>query len=138
MITRAKAHELRKLIEKASVSLSDEDALSGVELYPEWKVDTDYEVDGNRLRYNDKLYRTRQAHHSQAEYTPDITPALWELVVVDHSGTADDPIPFDLGMAIEDGKYYTEDSARYKCIRDSINPLYNHLADLIGIYVVVE
>ena len=42
MITRAKAYELRKLIEKASVSLSDEDALSGVELYPAWLADTAY------------------------------------------------------------------------------------------------
>ena len=100
MITRAKAYELRKLIEKASVSLDDEDALNGVELYPAWEPDTDYEVDGKRLRYIDKLYKVRQAHHSQAQYTPDITPALYELVVAGHSGAADDPIPFDLGMAI--------------------------------------
>lgn len=138
MITRAKAYELRKLIEKASVSLDDNDALNGVELYPAWEPDTDYEVDGKRLRYIDKLYKVRQAHHSQAQYTPDITPALYELVVAGHSGTADDPIPYDLGMAIEEGLYYTEYLVRYKCIRDSVNPLYNHLSELVNIYVVVE
>lgn len=138
MITITKARQLRRLIEKASVSLSDEDAVSGVELYPAWEADTDYEVNGERLRYNDKLYKVRQAHHSQAQYTPDIAPALYELVVVGHSGTADDPIPFDFGMAIEEGKYYTEFLVRYKCTRNSVNPLYNHLADLVDVYVVVE
>lgn len=138
MITRTKALKLRELIEKASASLDDKDALNGVELYPAWQPDIDYEVNEKRWRFNERLYRVRQAHHSQAQYTPDITPALYELVAVDHSGTADDPIPFDLGMAIEEGLYYTEYLVRYKCIRDSVNPLYNHLSDLIDIYVVVE
>lgn len=34
MITRAKALALRRLIEKAAISLPDEDALGGVELFP--------------------------------------------------------------------------------------------------------
>lgn len=137
MITRAHALMLRKLIERASVSLSDEDALSGIELYPAWETDTEYEI-GKRVRDENVLYRCRQAHRAQIDYKPGITPALWEVVVVGHSGTADDPIPYSLGMAIEEGLYYTEDSVRYKCIRNSVNPLYNHLADLIEIYVVVE
>lgn len=138
MISRAKAHELRRLIVKSSVSLDDNDALNGVELYPAWEPDTDYEVDGKRLRFNEHLYRVRQAHRSQAIYTPDIAPALYELVVAGHSGTADDPIPFEPGMAIKEGLYYTEFLVRYKCIRDSVNPLYNHLSELVDQYVVVE
>ena len=137
MITLEYARRLRRLIEQAAVSLDDESALSGIELFPEWKGGVDYEI-GDRRRYDGRLYKVRQAHTSQAQYTPDITPALYELVTVGHSGTIDDPIPFDLGMAIESGLYYTEDGVRYKCIRDSINPLYNHLADLISIYVVIE
>ena len=34
MITRARAYALRRLIEKASISLDDESALDGVELFP--------------------------------------------------------------------------------------------------------
>jgi hypothetical protein len=83
MITRAKAHELRKLIEKASVSLDDEDALNGVELYPEWKVDTDYTEDKDRVRDEDVLYKCRQSHRSQADWKPSITPALWKVVTLD-------------------------------------------------------
>lgn len=82
MITIAKAKELRKLIEKASVSLSDEDALSGVELYPAWEADTAYAT-GDRVRYGNTLYKCVQAHTSQSDWTPDATPALWVVVSLD-------------------------------------------------------
>ncbi len=78
-MTREKALQLRALIEKASVSLSDEDALEAVELFPAWAVDTAYAVD-QRIRHGSKLYRCVQAHTSQADWTPDKTPALWTEV----------------------------------------------------------
>ncbi|MBQ5791837.1 MAG: alpha-amylase [Clostridia bacterium] len=79
MISRAKARQLRAMIEKASVSLDDSDALEAVELFPTWQTDTAYEV-GIRVRYGEKLYRCEQAHTSQADWTPDVTPALWTEV----------------------------------------------------------
>lgn len=79
MITRNKARELRRLIEKAAISLPDEDAIDAVELYPGWKPDTAYEVDV-RISYAGKLYRVVQAHTSHADWTPDITPALYTEV----------------------------------------------------------
>ncbi len=82
MITRAKAYELRKLIEKAAVSLSDEDALSGVELYPEWKENTAYQI-GDRVRDGDTLYKCVQSHTSQSDWRPGDTPALWTRVSID-------------------------------------------------------
>lgn len=36
MISKAYARKLRAMIEKASLSLTDEDALQAVELYPAW------------------------------------------------------------------------------------------------------
>ena len=56
--------------------LTDEQAETVPQLYPEWKVDTFYTV-GKRVRYNDKLYRCEQAHTSQEGYEPATTPALW-------------------------------------------------------------
>ena len=79
MISRWKAHELRKLIEKASVSLEDKDALDGIELYAQWEPWLAYAV-GDRRRYEDTLYRCVQAHTSQDDWTPDVTPALWVIV----------------------------------------------------------
>lgn len=79
MISLAKARKLRAIMEKAAVSLPDEDALEAVELFPAWKADTAYALD-ERIRYGEKLYRCVQAHTSQADWTPFETPALWTEV----------------------------------------------------------
>ena len=79
-IERARA--LRPYIEKAATSLTDEDALQAVELFPQWVTGHAYVVD-ERLQYNGVLYRVVQAHTSQADWTPDITPALFVVVSLD-------------------------------------------------------
>lgn len=81
-MTREHAYRIRAMIEKASLSLTDEDALQAVELYPAWQAGTAYTVD-ERIRYNSTLYRCVQAHTSQADWTPDATPALWTVVSLD-------------------------------------------------------
>lgn len=40
-------------------------------------------------------------------------------------------------MALENGKYYTQNGVVYLCNRDTVNPVYNALADLVGVYVEV-
>lgn len=82
MITKAHARKLRDLIVRASVSLDDESALQGIELFPTWKSNTAYEV-GDRIRYNDKLYKCVQAHTSQEDWTPDKVPALFVEVSIE-------------------------------------------------------
>lgn len=76
---RSRALKLRSMIEKAAVSLDDSNALEAVELFPLWATAEEYSVD-QRIRYEDKLYRCVQAHTSQADWTPDVTPALWTEV----------------------------------------------------------
>ena len=53
-MTKDKAMILRTLIEKASASLTDTDALDGVELFPHWGDSADY-VAGDRVSYNGLL-----------------------------------------------------------------------------------
>jgi hypothetical protein len=136
MISIAKAYALRALIEKASASLSDTDALEAVELFEPWQTDTAYTAD-TRIRYNGKLYRVVQSHTSQSDWTPDITPALYTEVKEQGQGTKDNPIPYNGNMALEQGLYYTQDGVKYLCIRDTVNPVYNALADLVGLYVEI-
>ena len=81
-MTRAKAKQLRQLIEQLAVTLDDETALTGVELFPAWVVGKAYAV-SDRVQYNDTLYKCIQAHTSQADWTPDATPALWKTVSLD-------------------------------------------------------
>ena len=79
MISIQKAFALRALIEKAAISLTDEDALGGMELFPLWAAETLY-VAGERVRFGGRLYKAVQTHVSQADWTPALTPALWTEV----------------------------------------------------------
>lgn len=67
------------MIERAAVSLPDEEALEAVELFPTWEPETEYAVQV-RVRYDGKLYRCEQAHTSQIGWEPPAVPALWTEV----------------------------------------------------------
>ena len=81
-MTRAKAKQLRQLIEQLAVTLDDETALTGVELFPAWVVGKAYAVN-DRAQYNGTLYKCIQAHTSQSDWMPSATPALWVVVSID-------------------------------------------------------
>ena len=81
-MTRAKAKQLRQLIEQLAVTLDDEAALTGVELFPAWVIGKAYAVN-DRTQYNGTLYKCIQAHTSQNDWMPSATPALWKTVSVD-------------------------------------------------------
>jgi len=137
MTPQERARALRPLIEKAAASLNDGDALDGIELFPVWAVGVEY-AEGKRLRYTDKLYKVKQAHTSQADWTPDIATSLYEVVEEAGKGdTPDNPIPYSGNMTLYNGKYYEQYGVVYRCIRDSGIALHNDLKDLVNSYVEV-
>ena len=81
-MTRAKAKQLRQLIEQLAVTLDDETALTGIELFHMWAIGRAYAT-GDRVQHGGTLYKCVQAHTSQADWTPDATPALWVVVSID-------------------------------------------------------
>ena len=81
-MTRAKAKQLRQIIEQLAVTLDDETALTGVELFPMWAIGMAYAA-GDRVQHGGTLYKCVQAHTSQADWTPDATPALFVVVSID-------------------------------------------------------
>lgn len=64
------------LIQTAINYLPDEEAETVTALFPDWEENKAYAI-GDRVKYNDLLYRCVQAHTSQANWTPDVVPALW-------------------------------------------------------------
>ena len=133
-MTRAKAKQLRQLIEQLAVTLDDETALTGVELFPIWTIDRAYAV-GDKVQRNGKLWRCLQAHTSQIGWEPENAASLWTEICENHAGTLEDPIPYNGNMALESGKYYSQNSKIYRCTRDTVNPVYNALSELVGLYV---
>lgn len=78
------AQKLRPLIEKAAISLTDEDALEAVNLFPNWEPSHIYEQD-ERVRFEGILYRCLQPHTSQDAWTPTAAPSLWAKVLIPDS-----------------------------------------------------
>jgi hypothetical protein len=74
----------------------------------------------------------------QAHYPPGTgMESMYTEVCETHSGTIDDPIPYSGNMALESGLYYMQDYEIYLCNRDTVNPVFNALSELVGLYVEV-
>lgn len=118
-----------------TLDVDDNTALRMTEFYPEWAAGVSYTV-GYKVQRIGKLWRCMQAHTAQSGWEPSTaTASLWEQICESHDGTLADPIPYSGNMALENGKYYTQDGVTYLCTRDTGSPVYNALADLVGIYV---
>ncbi|MCI7742286.1 MAG: hypothetical protein MSO56_08320 [Clostridiales bacterium] len=117
-----------------SLAVDDNTALRMREFYPEWAEGQAYTA-GYKVQYGGKLWRCVQAHTSQDGWEPENAPSLWTEICESHAGTLTDPIPYSGNMALEAGKYYSQSGEVYLCTRDTVNPVYSALADLVGLYV---
>lgn len=85
------AEAIREAMDYAGATLEDEQALICVRLYRPWGVKRDYAA-GEFLTYgtnsvgDPQLFKVVQAHTSQADWTPDATPALYVAVGLDEDG----------------------------------------------------
>lgn len=117
-----------------TLAVDDNTALRMLAFYPEWAAGAAYTV-GHKVRRDGKLWRVVQAHTSQEGWEPENAASLWEQINETHAGTMDDPIPYSGNMALTNGLYYMQDWVIYKCTRDTGNPVYHALSDLVGLYV---
>ena len=109
------ARQLRPLMEKASASLDDADALQGVQLFPHWRA-------GIAVADEDQVWTLIQPHRA-ADYEgrPSTLRALWGLAHtkdparakpwVDAYGTS--------GMYMVGECYRAEDGTVYRCKQDN-------------------
>lgn len=85
------AEAIREAMDMAGASLTEEQALVCVRLYRPWEINKAYAV-GDYLTYGQngvgdpQLYKVVQDHTSQADWTPDVLPALYEAIGLDNSG----------------------------------------------------
>lgn len=75
------ARKLREQFVKLRNLATDEVSLQVPNLYPVWKDGVDYTV-GERVLYNDILYKVLQSHTSQADWTPDVSVSLFAKVLI--------------------------------------------------------
>lgn len=133
---------LKTVINK--VELIDSESLQFITLYPQWSEFIGKSLStGFKVQYDNKLYKVRQDISVVLEnQCPSIdTAALYEEVneieAGGNAGTYEDPIPYNNNMALENGKYYSQNGVIYLCNRDTEIPVYQDLSALIDIYVKV-
>lgn len=114
---------LKSMQSDTVLALSDADAAGVAALFPTWESKIGQSVAvGERLWYDNSLYKVQTAHTVQADWTPKAAPALFVTVTNEatgDSGAIGNPISWQSGMVSVNGLYYTENGTLYKCIRDS-------------------
>ena len=120
--------DLNRFMMMQAQDANDGIALSVPTLYKVWEAGKRYGYDGcekivkvpsGSVLKDDYLYRCIQPHTSQADWQPQVTPALWTRIDKSHGGGESDPVPATRGMEYVYGMYYSdpEDNGSYKCTR---------------------
>lgn len=135
--------EEKKEISKRKLTATE--MLAVKNLYPRWGEDIkegNFVTKGMKFLYTDgKLYAVRQDHTILPHYYPSVnTAALYEEITPEYNengelGTLDNPIAYEGNMVLEKDKYYVQDNIIYACIRNTENPVYHNLSELVGLYV---
>ena len=139
--------QIPKVINTKEITANE--ALAHKDWYPYWGeegAEMGKEVPaGFRLRHRaegeeeDTLYEVIQKHTLQADWVPGVdTASLYKVVSATHAGTKEDPIPYEQMMAIEEGKYYTEDGILYIGILTTQTGYPNKLSELFTLVEKVE
>lgn len=76
------AKKLRPYIEKAALSLDDNDALEATNLFPNWSPNKEEYKVNDRVRYENILYKCLQTHTPQEIWTPINATSLWAKVLI--------------------------------------------------------
>lgn len=132
--------KLKELVKEQVAEFDDKKALEFAALYPTWAESIGRQVaQGERLWYDGRLYKVLQAHTVQEQWKPGIDTASLYVQIADTTGdptlgTAGNPIPFEINMELEEGKYYEQDGVTYKCVR-ALAACYWALSAIVGNYV---
>ena len=121
-----------------TLEVDDNTAVRMMAFYPTFESIVGQTVEqGYKFTYGGKLWRVIQPSLTiQAHYAPGVgTESLYAEINETHDGTIDDPIPYHGNMALNAGLYYYQNHAIYLCNRDTGNPLYQPMSELVGLYV---
>lgn len=137
------AMRVKPFYQKGAQTLSDDEALEVKGIYEQWKDLCDRGetvTKGYKFLYGKQLCKTEQPTYTFTElYVPGAagTESLFSFIDESHAGTYDNPIPYSGNMALVAGLYYSENDVVYFCTRDTVNPVFSSLAELVGLYVEV-
>ena len=80
-MTRSEAQAFINALLVLRTKAADEQAIDAAAVYPTWREGVAY-VTGERVRYNEILYKILQDHTSQTTWTPESAPSLFAKVLI--------------------------------------------------------
>ena len=80
-MTRIEAQAFIDAFVKLRGLATDEMSLQVPNLYPVWKVGVNY-MAGDRVLFNDILYKVLLGHTSQEDWNPEVAPSLFAKVLI--------------------------------------------------------
>jgi hypothetical protein len=116
-----KARMYRANIEENATVMDDETAVEYPALFPNWSGDSVQYTVGDRVRYDETLYKVLQDHTSQPTWRPVDAPSLFAKVLIPDP----DVIPV-WEQPDSTNPYMTGDKVHYPTIDD---PVYESLID---------
>lgn len=137
------AKALAAAIVAMKTSATDQQALAASALYPTYEdlVARQHVAENTwyRFQFGGGLWKTLQPGYTfDGVYSPGQgTESVYARIDESHAGTLEDPIPYEGNMELFSGKYYSQGGVVYRCTRDSGQPLYHKLSELVGLYVEV-
>lgn len=121
--------------------LTDEQAVKAKAIYRQWiQLLGTTANPGQKFLFGDDLYKvvSTSSHVFSAVWVPGTgTESLYAKIDETHTGTINDPIPYNGNMELIEGLYYSQDGITYLCIQSTGQPVYHALSELMGIYVEV-
>lgn len=137
-MTKSRIRSFINTIKNVREALPDDMALEFVALYPTWEVNKELKT-GDRIEYNNSLYKVKQTHITQIDWTPEVALTLFEPLDTVNDGSLERPFIAASGMTYYKDKYYFDetDGKVYLCMRDDTGngtTLYYMPHDLVGAY----
>lgn len=80
-MTKEQAYQMRKLLEKQTEGMNDEEILDYPDFVEKWAAGVDYQI-GKRLEYKGIIYKVLADHKSQPDWTPDMSISLYARVLI--------------------------------------------------------
>lgn len=98
-------------------TVPDEDKIALIEVFPLWKAGLKV-IQGDEVQHLGKLYRCLQGHTTQADWEPQLTPALW-LTIVPEGVVADWAQPTGAHDAYNTGDVVLYNGQQYRSLIDA-------------------
>ena len=118
-------------------SLTEEEVNVLCAAFPDWQQDMDVITD-QMLSYSQKLYRVIQVHRTQADWTPDVTPALFvsaypENIIADWVQPTGAQDAYNIGDKVRfDSKIYESKINANVTVPDGDTPYNRYWKPIVG------